>query len=1059
MRVLRNTVLMAGLLLLAAACNDTHDPKEPNPPAPPAPVNHAPVANAGADQSGLTGDSLTLSASASTDPDADALTYSWAITTGPSGAVLANPTAMAAGFQASTAGAYVVSVTVKDPSSASSVDSLNITITEPVVPPPPTGLNIRGLPPTLELGAEVVLGLELPAPAGAGGTQLSVLSSNPAAITVPATVVVPEGTTAVALQIAPAAIGSARITLSGTGFAAVSADTEVGPDALDLSISGGLSSPIVGQPASTITVTLENPAPAGGTSAALTLSNARATLGVATVNFAAGATTATTTLTPNSQGPVIVTAKLAGVTSSDSLRVLISGALASATKSSESLIDEKLEAGDITPEQALIYRVYAAFGAGELPAIYRGNDTNRLDSGALREAAGKFATMSSSAQLAVGKYLFPPVYAGSWGADLTGDAANAGTGKAGTATSARAATATANVSCYETLAGMPHTDTLQNWRWLNTRSFKLWYPLVVSGRNASFNLYTAEQAYQLALDVSITIQQDYDKLVAVFGTPPMSDGNQKCNGGDDRIDIYMGSVGLGPRAQVMSYLPGKCARPGFMWIGPDRIYNLKDARNIVAHELVHLFQLRIARSDCDDFRYSGFDEMHAMWAIDHLHPDDDWEHIYALHGGYFDSYEFRETPLLTSSLSFDNCNGYCDYPFFEWLDRKYGSTAVKTTLEAGASVNPARSFEVGLAGIGGGLDVLWPKFALAMYNDYTNHVQDEWDHWEQQVGASLKKSYIDDEQKFLNATLNGATQRKMQSELTRTHIGSLEPMTFDYLSIRFPDANVTSIRLEHKGQTLHNLYPHFRLQAIQKIDGQWREAEDWSGEDEITFCRDKKAVRVEEIVLVYSNSYSGDVVFDSTPPSRLNLMDTDAKLPQLTISNVTCMPWHGTSSVNIFDTHGGVIHQSAQVEFKKFVVEGDEPDADDDLPIRFFVVERGTAHVDGTTIDAIGCVQTTAPVDGPIDELEGRLQINTTSRVVTGHGLSTIDGSSHTLQCGDAPPIVAPGPAVSNWLVLPQAGWLLGDDGRTFEGSFTDTNSVTGVRTESEWHFDAKREE
>src|SRR5688572_30738732 len=115
-----NLLAMASLSLLLAACgkDDAPVPGAPSPPpgppppsspAPP-PANRAPLANAGANLSGAPGDTLTLNAAASSDPDADALSYSWVIASGPAGATLGNATQSSATFQAMAAGTYVVEV-------------------------------------------------------------------------------------------------------------------------------------------------------------------------------------------------------------------------------------------------------------------------------------------------------------------------------------------------------------------------------------------------------------------------------------------------------------------------------------------------------------------------------------------------------------------------------------------------------------------------------------------------------------------------------------------------------------------------------------------------------------------------------------------------------------------------------------------------------------------------------------------------------------------------------------------------------------------------------------
>ena len=108
---------------------------------------------------------------------------------------------------------------------------------------------------------------------------------------------------------------------------------------------------------------------------------------------------------------------------------------------------------------------------------------------------------------------------------------------------------------------------------------------------------------------------------------------------------------------------------------------------------------------------------------------------------------------------------------------------------------------------------------------------------------------------------------------------------------------MTLVKLEPRGDVLHGMYPRVRLQALQKIDGQWKAVEDWSNKHEVKYCRDKKAERIEELVLIWSNSHAGDAAFERDPPMVVILFDEDSKLPKFDISNACCMPWHGTTRV------------------------------------------------------------------------------------------------------------------------------------------------------------------
>lgn len=113
---------------LIAACGSGGGGGDPPPP----PANRAPIANAGADLTGTTGESLTLNGSGSSDPDGNPLSYDWTLISGPSGGgSLSDATSASARFQATMPGAYVVRLTVRDPANASASASITATITDP----------------------------------------------------------------------------------------------------------------------------------------------------------------------------------------------------------------------------------------------------------------------------------------------------------------------------------------------------------------------------------------------------------------------------------------------------------------------------------------------------------------------------------------------------------------------------------------------------------------------------------------------------------------------------------------------------------------------------------------------------------------------------------------------------------------------------------------------------------------------------------------------------------------------------------------------------------------
>jgi hypothetical protein len=90
--------------------------------------NSTPVADAGPDQSVLVTDTVTLDGSGSTDVDGDPLTYSWSLSSVPSGsgATLSDATAVGPTFVVDLPGTYVAQLVVNDGTVDSIADTVSI---------------------------------------------------------------------------------------------------------------------------------------------------------------------------------------------------------------------------------------------------------------------------------------------------------------------------------------------------------------------------------------------------------------------------------------------------------------------------------------------------------------------------------------------------------------------------------------------------------------------------------------------------------------------------------------------------------------------------------------------------------------------------------------------------------------------------------------------------------------------------------------------------------------------------------------------------------------------
>jgi hypothetical protein len=99
--------------------------------------NSPPTANPGPSQSVVPGNAVSLDGSASSDPDADPLTYTWSFGAKPSGssAALSDPASATPSFVADLQGTYLLSLVVNDGLVDSAPATVNITVAPDVTPP------------------------------------------------------------------------------------------------------------------------------------------------------------------------------------------------------------------------------------------------------------------------------------------------------------------------------------------------------------------------------------------------------------------------------------------------------------------------------------------------------------------------------------------------------------------------------------------------------------------------------------------------------------------------------------------------------------------------------------------------------------------------------------------------------------------------------------------------------------------------------------------------------------------------------------------------------------
>ena len=926
--------------------------------------------------------------------------------------------------------------------------------------------------------------LQLPVAAGAGGVAASLASTDPV-VEVPPTVVVAEGETQAFFSVSsPGPAGTATITAQVPGSSA-SAQVAVRERLVEVALDQAQPDLSVGEVRSG-TVELANPAPAGGRSVALSLSEpGRARLSGSPLVIPAGGTSVSFSVTATASGSETITASVTGVgADSASLRFAIVPAVAT-QKTSAELIEAARVAGTITEEEAFVYRVFAAFGSPALPAQYQGRPSGQLDDPVVRELPLRFTSLSPTAQAALLPLLYPPAYEGSWGAPplavaspltaLRADAAN-NSRKLKRKKSKRAAQALTVAGvidpCRPDLPG--YTPPLApGWSFLRTENFKVWY------RNAptsfSSDYYTVDQARQAAVEVAAVIDPIYVKLRGVFGDTLLPDEGLACNGGDGLIDVYVDRLGRSAKAQVEPYPPGACARPGWIWISADVALDPYEARNILAHELVHLWHLVPNRADCSDPRWGILDEASATWAFDFVNDErgDNYEHQFAvpsfLGNGYFADHfsgEWRMRPFAANQpVPAHGNNGYADYPFFEWLSRTLGPQTVRDINAATAHTNPQQSFELGLSGYGGGLRALWPAFALAAWNDHEEDVEDAFFEWEHLAAGSIKHGSVVPANRFIEAELGGQSRREFPDEIEAimrapTSGNDIEdlgigPMTARYLYVRFTDDEVSTVIFRNP---LAGYGDRLKVQALLKIDGEWQPVRDWTNEYAVDLCRDEKAERVEEMVIVYSNSHAGNVWFETDPPAVIPF--SGDQWPKLDISNSGCFRWKGTTRATVTDPVGFVDTITATVTYER------KTGLPWDLLVgRMGYQASGTASLERSGADTAGCTHSIAHTEAPIQEFDSEIVIylddillGEERRADGPRGRTEIE-YTETIEC--PPPDgtqVLTSDVFADWLDFPDEGAPLSEDGKSITGNYTFVDGFDRT-IEMQWDLQAEREE
>ena len=580
---------------------------------------------------------------------------------------------------------------------------------------------------------------------------------------------------------------------------------------------------------------------------------------------------------------------------------------------SEALIVQALAGGAIDAEQALVYRVYAQLGDPRLPAAYDGAPNVAADHMILREASGRLTTLSPATQDLLRPFFVPPIYPQSWHAQqLAAIVPQAAQDRARAQSAGMRRLGTA-INCEA--AALPAF-----YKRLSTKNFNVFY--ISLGNDPAYD------AVQKALAESIAsvIEEVFDAETGLLGRFPKADTGLPCNGGDGATDIYLGSLEPKTLGQTIPYAEHCSDTSSFIVMNADHWAvrglaalaiaspgQVREAvKSLLAHEVMHVLQLAMSRAEgCADLRW--FDEATAEWAMDYVVPvipagssgDPGFEDGLNKVGGFqyakVRSGEFLAEYLFSGHMRSieqgrPDAYGYSDYLFFQYLARKHSPQTIKKIYDsmAGGFGN--------LEAIADAVDMktVWPAFALTLWNDGAGQVLDYWKtedkydfglwdvytHNNSIAGAPPNLKPLEIDQKGQPR----ATFKLLDNALLNSKSGDYEipPRSMFYEHLKFTDATVHSVYLLNPIGA-NPMAEFMKVQVVQKINGTWKDPENWTKEPFKQFCLDKKSERLEEMLIIVSNSEVDRLSEKPFPVPKIFPM-------RISTSNVGCWKWQGSAS-------------------------------------------------------------------------------------------------------------------------------------------------------------------
>ncbi len=545
------------------------------------------------------------------------------------------------------------------------------------------------------------------------------------------------------------------------------------------------------------------------------------------------------------------------------------------------LIQMALENDELSEEIAALYSVFAAFDDPRLPGQFAATMSASLEMPVDLNLIGSQAnTFSPSVQAQLAPFFIAPMHEGSWW-DLQNSSS---TGPAGFATA-------------------PGPIMGGDWGFVDaeTANVKLWYPL------HDFALLQLANTTAQEIDSHI-----WPQLTGLMGRQPLPDlgGITQGRGGDDRIDIIV-SNGL-PTFGALGLAPNWCERTSaLIFADPEISAHLQVPFHIaVAHELMHaiIFSYDLneqpgGQGGCGDAGYNWWHEATATWTEHFLYPATNTEHTGPRGNGNVEDFiSTLAQPLEKGADPFRGTHAGRVYGAYLWafyVAHEYGNQIIPQMWE---NMQGADAFTAMENALPNGFEEAWPEFVLSVLNKAPFDNFRLWDGVEQEPDHNGSTYRAHEVPVGLNTYVEFHDIER-DGDFPIDWLGT-EHLAATVFSYKFVDEDIRSVtfyngffynvaKMDSESGTF--FAPEVRpeadtrglhVEALIKIAGEEWIREDWTMFHAQTFCRDVASERIEEIVLIATNSVP-EKDYKITYPSDLGG-------PKMFVSDIGCWKWEGS---------------------------------------------------------------------------------------------------------------------------------------------------------------------